>query len=148
MAQAKLFGYADKLSLKPGETVRFHVSADGTNAAEAHLVRLIHGDVNPQGPGFVEEEIDCDANGPWKVRKQYTQVGSFLEAEDPHRRLALDRGLTLFAFIRPSRPKVGDRQCLLGRWDNSKNVGYGLGINKTGRLEFWVGHGDEVDYLE
>ncbi len=41
------------------------------------------------GPGFIEEEIDCAANGAWQVEKQYTQVGSFLEVADPERKLAL-----------------------------------------------------------
>jgi N,N-dimethylformamidase len=65
MAQVKLFGYTDKISLRPGETVQFHVNADGTESAEAQLVRLIHGDQNPVGPGFIEEEVACDANGTW-----------------------------------------------------------------------------------
>ncbi len=30
MAQVKLFGYADKISVKPGEIIQFHVNADGT----------------------------------------------------------------------------------------------------------------------
>ena len=148
MAQVKLFGYADKISVKPGETIQFHVNADGTDIATAQLVRLIHGDQHPAGPGFVEEEIDCPVNGVWRVEKQYTQVGSFLEVADPQRRLALEGSLTLFAFVYPTWPHVGHRQCLMGRWDNDKNYGFCLGINQSGRLEFWVGQGDEVDYLQ
>src|ERR1700733_11603338 len=148
MAQVKIFGYADKISVKPGEVIQFHVNADGANAAEAHLVRLIHGDAHPDGPGFVEEEVDCAANGVWQVEKQFTQVGSFLEVSDPRRELALEGSLTLFAFIHPIWPDVGHRQCLIGRWDNDKSYGYGLGINKRGLLEFWVGQGDRVDYLQ
>ena len=102
MAQIKLFGYADKISVKPGDTAQFHVNADGTDIAEAQLVRLIHGDQHPSGPGFVEEEIDCAANGVWQVEKQYTQVGSFLEVADPLRKLALEGSLTLFGFIHPT----------------------------------------------
>jgi N,N-dimethylformamidase len=148
MAQVKLFGYADKISVKPGEIVQFHVNADGTDTAIAQLVRLIHGDENPAGPGFMEQELDCFANGTWQVEKQYTQVGSFLEVVDRQRELALEGSLTLFAFIHPIWPDVGRRQCVIGRWDNDKNNGYGLGINKQGFVEFWVGQGDEVDYLQ
>ena len=39
MAQQKIFGYADRLSVRPGEEIAFHVNADGTNEAAAHLVR-------------------------------------------------------------------------------------------------------------
>ena len=150
MAQIKLFGYADNISVKPGDTIQFHVNADGTDIAEAQLVRLIHGDQHPSGPGFVEEEIDCAANGVWQVEKQYTQVGSFLEVADPLRKLALEGSLTLFGFIHPDRPQVGRRQCLVGRWDDSRNYGFCLGISQSGRLEFWVGQGnkDEVDCLQ
>ena len=40
-------GYVDSLSVRPGETVQFMVSAEGVTSAEVHLVRLIHGDVAP-----------------------------------------------------------------------------------------------------
>ena len=42
MAQVKLFGYVDKISVKPGDTIGFHVNADGTETAEAQLVRFTH----------------------------------------------------------------------------------------------------------
>jgi N,N-dimethylformamidase len=148
MAQVKLFGYSDRISVKPGEDIKFYVSADGTYTADARLVRLIHGDEHPAGPGFIEEEVDCDGNGSWQVEKQYTQLGSFVEVADPQHTLALEGSLTLCAFIHPIWPDVGRRQCLIGRWDNDKNYGYGFGINKSGLLEFWVGRGDEVDYLQ
>ena len=148
MAQVKLFGYADKITVRPGDAIQFYVNADGTETTQAHLVRLLHGDEHPNGPGFVEEEIGCAANGTWKVEKQYTQVGSFLEVADPELRLALNGSLTLCAFIHPLLPDVGSRQCLIGRWDNYRNYGFCVGINKSGRLEFWVGQGNEIDYLE
>jgi N,N-dimethylformamidase len=59
MANVKLFGYADKISVRPGDTIDFYVTADGTREAEAQLVRLIHGDQHPSGPGYVDEEISC-----------------------------------------------------------------------------------------
>lgn len=50
MAQQKIFGYADRLSVRPGEEIAFHVNADGTNEATAQLVRLIHGDSHLTAP--------------------------------------------------------------------------------------------------
>lgn len=148
MAQIKLFGYADKISVKPGETIDIHVSADGTETAEARLVRLIHGDEHPKGPGFIEEEVACEADGIWPVRKQYTQVGSYLRVADPDSSLALDGPITVFAFIYPGLPEAGLRQVVLGRWNNDRNYGYALGIDQGGHLEFWIGRGDEVDYIK
>jgi N,N-dimethylformamidase len=147
-SQIKIFGYADKISVKPGDSINFHVNAEGTNAANAQLVRLIHGDEHPSGPGFIEEEIDCAANGVWKVAKQFTQVGSFLEVADPEGRLALKSSLTLFAFVHPTKPHAGRRQALIGRWDNHKNSGFSFGIDENGRLEFWVGDGRECDSVQ
>jgi N,N-dimethylformamidase len=148
MALVKLFGYADKISAKPGDVVQFHVNANGTDTASAQLVRLIHGDQDPAGPGFIEEEIDCVANGAWKVQQQYTQVGSFLEVTDPACKLALEGSLTLCGFVRPSLPQTQRGQCVIGRWDNHRNQGFCLGINERGRLEFRVGQGDEVESLQ
>jgi len=147
MAEIKIFGYTNKISVKQGEEVDFHVYADGTDVADAKLVRLIHGDEHPDGPGFVEEEIDNDINGKWKVEKQFTQIGSFLKVNDPNNELSIEQDFTLFGYIWPTVPNKGSRQCLFGRFDVKTNEGYCLGITPNGYLEFWVGDGKEVDYL-
>lgn len=148
MAEIKIFGYTDKISVKQGEKIDFHVNADGTDAASAQLVRLIHGDEHLDGPGFVEEEIDHSLNGEWTVKKQFTQLGSYLVVDDPNLQLSVDGDISIFCYIWPTVPKKGLRQTLLGRWDARANEGYGIGINPQGYLEFWVGDGDEVDYIE
>ncbi len=147
MAEVKIFGYTNKISVKQGESINFHVSADGINTASAQLVRLIHGDQHPDGPGFVEKEIDCLLNGEWEVKKQFTQLGSYLVVDDVSQKLNIDGSFTLFCYIWPSIPKKGLRQTLLGKWDARTNEGYGIGISPEGHLEFWVGDGKEIDYL-
>ena len=147
MAEIKLFGYTNKISVKQGEEIDFHVYADGTDVADANLVRLIQGDEHPDGPGFVEEEIDNDINGKWKVEKQFTQIGSFLKVNDPNNELSIEQDFTIFGYIWPTVPNKGSRQCIFGRFDVKTNEGYCLGIAPNGYLEFWVGDGKEVDYL-
>lgn len=147
MAEQKIFGYAGKLSVKQGERVPFYVHADGTNHAEAQLVRLIHGDEHIDGPGFIEDEIDHPVNGTWPVKKQYTQMGSYLRVADPNQKLKLVGSFSMFCFIYPTVPGKGRRQTIMGRWDTRTNEGFALGINRKGYLEFWVGDGKEVDYL-
>ena len=147
MAEIKLFGYTNKLSVKPGENIDFHVSADGTQSADAQLVRIIHGDEHPNGPGYMDEEIESDLNGKWDVKKQFTQLGSYLRVNDPNNLLAIDGDFTVFGYINPSTPNTGAHQWLFCRWDNKTNKGYGIGINKDGYLELVVGNGKEVDYL-
>ena len=109
MAEVKLFGYADRLSVKQGETIGFHVNADGTATAEAQLVRLIHGDEHPDGPGFVEQEIFHPINGMWDVKKQFTQLGSYLIVDDPKQLLAIKGSFSLFCYVWPTLPKQGHR---------------------------------------
>ena len=147
MAEIKLFGYTNKLSVKPGENIDFHVSADGTQSADAQLVRIIHGDEHQNGPGYMDEEIESDLNGKWDVKKQFTQLGSYLRVNDPNNLLAIDGDFTVFGYINPSTPNTGAHQWLFCRWDNKTNKGYGIGINKDGYLELVVGNGKEVDYL-
>ena len=57
MATQRIYGYADPWSIKAGETLSFMVSGEGLEAVDAQLVRLIHGDESPDGPGFIEEEV-------------------------------------------------------------------------------------------
>lgn len=147
MAEQKIFGYANKISVKQGETIAFHVNADGADVADAQLVQLIHGDIGKEGPGYIEREISYFANGRWPVKKQYTQLGNYLTVEDPSHRLMLDGTLSMCAYIWPTMPKKGMRQTIMGRWDTGTNEGFAIGINPQGHLEFWVGDGKEVDYV-
>jgi len=147
MARVKIFGYAEEISVAAGDPMRIMVSAEGTSEVKAHLVRLIHGDCHPSGPGFVEKEIDSELNGPCAVRKQYTQLGSFARVEDSAALLDLQGSFTLHAFVWPSSPHLGRRQGILSRWRVGENVGYGIGLNGAGILEFWVGDGKDSDSI-
>lgn len=147
MAQQKIFGYANRISVCPGGDINFYVNCDGASEAEAQLVRLIHGDSHKDGPGPVEREVRSPVDGRWSVKKQFSQLGSYLDVKDPDNRLAVNGPLTLIAFIYPTMPKKGVRQTILGRWDALRIHGYALGLNPDGRLEFWVGGGKEVDYV-
>ena len=54
---ATVHGYADRLSVAPGETIEFKVSCDEPGSYRADLVRLIHGDTNPVGPGVTTSGV-------------------------------------------------------------------------------------------
>jgi len=147
MAEKKIFGYTNKLSVKQGEEIDFFVNCDGADVADAQLVRLIHGDQHEAGPGFQEEEIKHPDNGSWDVKKQFTQLGSFLTVDDPDMKLRGDEPITMFCHIWVTTPHTGHRQNIMGRWDTNTNQGFALGIDPRGHLEFWVGDGKEVDYI-
>jgi N,N-dimethylformamidase len=144
MAHIRISAYTDKLSVKPGDTVRVMASADAANIVRAQLVQLIHGDESPDGLGFVERPVASPIDREWPARKQYIQKGSFLRVADPDGKLAPTGPFTLHAYIYPTLPGAG-RQVLLGRWSADATSGFALGINPSGRLEFWVGDGAGAD---
>ncbi len=130
-----LTGYCDRISVKPGDDVRFMVSGHGTDTADVQLVRLVHGDENPAGPGFIEEPVAADCNGPIAVAEQFTQAGSFIEVAHSDR-FDVTGSFTLHAFIWPTTPGKG-RQGIVTRRDGTRGVG--LGIDADGHLALWLG---------
>ncbi|MFT5114910.1 MAG: N,N-dimethylformamidase [Parasphingorhabdus sp.] len=144
MAKIVLTGYCDRFSVKPGEQIEFMVSAEGTTTTDVQLVKLIHGDENPEGPGFIEEEVDGPINGQHAVRKQHTEAGNYAKVIDPDNRLDLTQSFTLWAIVWPTTPAKG-RQSVLSRWSIPDDRGYALGINGNGELEFWLGDGNKTD---
>src|ERR1700754_2272895 len=83
-----IVGYADGLSACPGDTLSFKVSTVAERY-RASLVRLIHGDTNPAGPGFKEQRLASAFEGEYDGRWQRYPSGSYVEVEDADR-LALD----------------------------------------------------------
>ena len=146
MTDVRLFGYSDPLCAKAGSEISFKVSAEGTHEVSAEIVRLVHGDFNPLGPGFIEERTDTEIPSSLPVRRQYTQNGSFARVDDSTAHLAPSGAFSVYAFIWPSTPG-GERQTVLGRWSVKGSCGYALGINPEGKLEFWVGNGAQVDQV-
>ncbi len=72
----RLLGYTDRLSAAPGDTIRFMVSSDH-DRYESRLVRLIHGDTNPAGPGFKQVLVPSAIDGTRAGRHQDLPSGSF-----------------------------------------------------------------------
>ena len=76
MATIAISGYTDKVSVAPGEEIAILATVENSATAEVQIVRLIHGDEHPDGPGFVEELIAADVNGTQAVRKQFVDTGN------------------------------------------------------------------------
>ena len=71
-----LVGYTDRLGAAPGETITFHVSSDHARY-RSRLVRLIHGDTNPDGPGFKQIEIPSAIDGERAGEHHAIRSGSY-----------------------------------------------------------------------
>lgn len=72
-----LVGYVDRLSGRPGERIAVKVSSQSDANYQADLVRIIHADPNPDGPGVKLEELPCSFAGEYKSRYQAVSPGSY-----------------------------------------------------------------------
>ena len=132
--------YGDKWSVQQGDAIRFHVNCDGPSTYNAQLVKLIHGDTNPAGPGFKEVPIDAPFNGSHDGRKQVIHSGSHVVVAD-RRPLRVD-SFTLQCWVWPTMPTKPDgywkpgAQGLITKW--SDNRGYGLFLNEDGAVELRI----------
>ncbi len=119
--------------LLPGETVRFMVSTEQPNY-HAEVVRLIHGDANPEGPGFKEEAVATPIEGDYSGRAQAYPHGSYALVPDAPALRAV-QSFTLAAWIQSTLRTAGV-QSLLGTWSEAggSGSGYGLVIDADGKL--------------
>jgi len=136
----RLTGYADKFGVNPGKTIKFYVNCDGPKNYNCQIVKMIHGDTNPRGPGLIEENIDANCNGEHTGRPQTIYSGSYGYVED-NRHLQVE-SFTMQCWIWPTTPKTHPKywrhgaQGLMAKWSNDK--GYGLFINEDGCLELRI----------
>lgn len=136
----KLTAYADKFSVHPGDPIRFYVNANGPKKYKAQIVKMIHGDTNPRGPGLVEESLEADCNREYPGRRQIIYSGSYGYIDDkPQLR---PKSVTVQCWIWPTMPKTHPKywkhgaQGLVTKWSDGK--GYGLFINEDGCPEFRI----------
>ncbi len=140
MCAMRLTGYADLFGVNPGKTIKFYVNCDGPAAYDVQIVKMIHGDTNPRGPGHIEEAVDAACNGSRTGRKQVIYSGSYGYVED-RANLQL-QSFTLQCWIWPTTPKTHPQywkhgaQGLVAKWCDGQ--GYGLFINAEGCPELRI----------
>jgi N,N-dimethylformamidase len=135
-------GYADRLSVAPGETIEFKISSEQPGTYRADVVKLVNGDSNPAGPGFREMPGD-KINGEYPARRQETDPGSYVLVDDGHA-LALAEAFTIHAFICPTLLDRAE-QVVLGRYGQGR--GYALAL-RDGRLALLLGAGGSCVAVE
>ena len=132
----RIVGYTDRISVTPEETLQFMVSCEDVLRYRAEIVRLISGDLHPDGAGFKEERVDATVNGNYSGRKQEIHAGSFVHIPtDPFFDLA---SFSLQAFIWPTTPHIG-RQTLLAKWSIEDKAGYALVIDENESTALLIG---------
>jgi N,N-dimethylformamidase len=130
----ELLGYAVPMVAKPGDTVQIMVTTEA-ESYDAEIIRLIHGDTSPEGPGFKAEAIDSPANGTYPGRHQETYIGSYAQV-DPDERLDAATGFTLQAWIWPTTPDLDRPQAVISR--TAAGRGYGLYVD-SGAVSLRIG---------
>jgi N,N-dimethylformamidase len=103
-----LTGYTDSFSVESGKVLDFLISSTAPRY-QASIVRLVHGDRNPDGPGFKEEEVASGVDGEYPGGMQSTYPGSYGLVEG----LSAGGALALSAWIHPTTLDLDGPQCVL-----------------------------------
>ncbi|WP_242891883.1 LamG domain-containing protein [Actinomadura litoris] len=140
-------GYPDRLSVEPGQSVKISVSTKSP-AFKATMVRVVHGDADPRGPGIKEQVVASDVNKEYPGKYQTLPLGSYVSVPDDDS-LRLDGSFTLTAWIAPTtvpgsklnpiayqRTPVGTGavQGIVTKWSDAEQAGYGMVVDRDGGL--------------
>ncbi|MGH8130179.1 MAG: N,N-dimethylformamidase beta subunit family domain-containing protein [Steroidobacteraceae bacterium] len=139
----RLVGYADRLSVAPGETLQILVHAEpGISRYQARIVRLVCGDLNPDGPGFKTEPLASAIDGFYPARQQITDAGSYVRI--PHARTFPRLSeFSVGALVFPTRVD-GEFSAIVAKWCARSCRGWALGLDKLGRPVLRLGDGERV----
>lgn len=129
-----IMGYSDKISVCPGDKIKFMVSCEGQPAYRARLVQIIHGDTSPEGPGYKEREVAASFQGEYRARKQNIYAGSHAIVAN-NRHFDQLSSFSIQAMIWPTTVEKG-RQTIIALKDG--HGGMVLGIDDKGALRLDV----------
>ena len=124
-------GYSDRLSACAGESIAFKVSSQSSLPYRATLVRVVHADPNPAGPGLRVERLPDVFTTERPSIAQPLHPGSYGRVT----RLPLvgmADGLLVSVRIMPTAPSRGE-QCVMSHGD-PRSGGWRLAIDGAGVL--------------
>ena len=123
-----LIGYVDRFSARPGERIAVKVSSQFQQPYRADLVRIIHGDANPAGPGLKFEEVGAAFAGSYPSRVQPVHSGS-CGIVLAGRKIALSDPCTIVVRVQPWLPDDRRQTVLaIGDWLNLWITAEGAGL--------------------
>ena len=129
----EILGYADRMAIRPGESIEFKVSCEtGTARFRAEILRLRCGDDRPDGPGLSTPPVDADVNRDYPGRRQAIDAGSYIVVPSAPAFDALE-SFALATLLWPTLPGGGP-QTVMGRWEDdiAASSGYALGLDAAG----------------
>ena len=69
----KILGYADKFSVTQNDYIEFKISCKDIKTYNAYLLKVIQGDINPEGPGYKETKLKLST----KNKEQHSSTLNF-----------------------------------------------------------------------
>lgn len=140
-----VYGYTNRLSVRPGQSIDLHVSCEGVASYDASLVRLRHGFDGDAGPGFLESEVDSNIDATYPGRHFACQPGSYVEIDDPAGWMVDPAGMVVKASVYATLPRNdrsgtlgayriskssvafhGEHQAVMGTWDAETSSGWAI----------------------
>ena len=141
MLEKKIVGYANEISVAPGDHIRFMIScAEGIESYRADIVRLLSGDTQPGGPGYRDEVLETTVSSEYPARHQDIHAGSFAFVNDNEVFSGLN-AISLMATIYPTFSTVR-RACVLSKMDHHAGAGFALWTDPHQGLVLCVGDGN------
>ena len=131
-----LVGYSNKLSVQPCEELDFMISCTEPQY-KAEVVRLIHGDNNPNGPGHKDKKISSNIDGYYGGRIQTINSGSYIKINDSTK-VNLNKSFTFQTWIYPTNLH---NQAIIAQ--SSLNSNYEIEINHNGQICFSINYNDD-----
>ena len=98
-----LMGYADKISVAPGDAIAFKVSCAGAPSYRAEIVRVLSPEAGPDAPEFRKETVETPTNRDYPAREQALLPGSWAMVP-AHAALSTLESFSIQAMIWPTLP--------------------------------------------
>ncbi|KAK5043613.1 hypothetical protein LTR84_011373 [Exophiala bonariae] len=141
----EITGYADPWIAKPGDTIAIKVSC--TEPEYKHrTVRVIQGVDLPHSPKKTLTEITSIPTGKVKGRFQLARCGSFAQVQHWCRSSVIS-DLEISLYFQPHLVQAGHPQSIISTIDVPRKRGFAIVINSHGRVELWIGTGNEIHLI-
>ncbi len=121
----EVVGYVDPLSGAPGEEISLHVSCD-SDTFTTSVVRLLHGDPHPDGPGWKAQAVPGLAEAKHRGRRQPLRAGSYIQVSGVDAPWG-QRGFVIQISVMPSH-LLGDRSRRAAGQENAANTRWTLSV--------------------
>ena len=127
-----LAAYADRLSARPGETIRFHGAGKACAGAKAAIHRVISADPNPEIAGVRTEQSDAAVQFHDLPTEPPLALGSYGVVKNAAPVATLEDYTVAFRVSRAAN--LAKEQALISIHDPGPGLGFGLAFDDVGRV--------------